>query len=223
MKQRAASVVVSLAALLVLLIPPTPSLADAAQCSAPSAGCVPVIIIDGVGVPVDAVTVTEATEASAPDNGRIIDAYHWKYGQATIEYGFIVNGQLVPVGQLLLGASIGLNGRQSNWDQTSKVFTGPAVSATHHWNCVDDNGGLPNTECNEGTGAWPSHDDPSYRTGTWESTASNYHSDASTYWYDHYWTWSASGYSGSWRLPNSHFSSAHFSCPRSPAICTFPA
>ena len=107
--------------------------------------------------------------------GALQSDYLWTFND-TLHY-FLVdsNGNRRNIGDVRVTARINLNGRQSQWRMTTQVLTGPAIKATHHWNCVDDNGSLPNSECNEGTGSWPSNTDPSYRSTTFTTNKNNYH------------------------------------------------
>lgn len=67
------------------------------------------------------------------------------------------------------------------------------MKMTHKWNCIDDNGWLPNTSC---TGGWQAHQDPYYRWGRFSSYDAVYHEDNDKYWYDFKRSWRASGWSG---------------------------
>jgi hypothetical protein len=158
----------------------------------------------------------------APIVGQRQSAFLWNYNQVWL-YGYTVNGQNVTVGQIRVTAKINLNGRQSQWTQTIGTFSGPAIYGNNEWNCVDDNGILPNTSC---SGGWQSrwnnsNGSPNFTTSTFTSTDTNYHQDNSTYWYDFDYFWEAKGY-GSLLWTTGTLTSYHFVCKNRTAPCQFP-
>jgi hypothetical protein len=143
--------------------------------------------------------------------GTLQSNYLWTFNDSLRYYIVDSSGASHYIGTVRVTAKINLNGRQSQWTQTTQVIAGPAIKATHRWNCVDDNGSFLNSECNEGTGSWPSHTDTSYRSSTFTTYRTNFHSQTETYWYDFEYYWLASGWSGiQWY--SGRGTSYHFSC-----------
>jgi len=132
---------------------------------------------------------------AAPTQGALQTEFIWSYS-GSLDYWLwdAISGKTLYIGKVSLGAKIWLNGQQSQWTQTTDAFDGPKVKATHNWNCVDDNGWRPNTECNELTGAWPSNTDWEFRSDMFTTNASNFHADFDQFWYDFQYTWQADGY-----------------------------
>jgi len=121
--------------------------------------------------------------------GNEVSPYRWFY-DANTDYGD-GNGK---VGNFHIGASITLNGRQSNWKLNTYVNDGPRIKMEHHWNCVDTNGLAPNTSC---SGGWRKHTS-SYTRNTFHSSDSNLHDQDQFYYYDFEFTWNASGRAPTW-------------------------
>jgi hypothetical protein len=214
-------VLVALLACLIGVLSASPSSATDTTC-VQDGTCVPAISVNGVVMPVNGEPGTEGPELP----GAVIDGTHWTYDSGVIAYGYY-NGTFDEVGEFKATAKITLNGRQSQWSQTIRPWTGPSLKPTLYWNCVDDNGPLPNGECNEDTGSWPHYGPPAtWQPGTFGGILkTNYHRQDETYWYDFYYKWQAEGEgSGSWYWPNTgHFTSAKFVCSASQSpVCKFP-
>jgi hypothetical protein len=130
-------------------------------------------------------------------------AYLWVYDATTSYYLNTKN-----IGSLHVHARINLNGRQSQWTYKTYVVSGPDVKMSpQSWNCVDDNGSLPNSSC---SGGWQNRTNTSYTSSTFETDDSNYHQDNSLYWYDFEYHFYARGYPYLWN--SGGFTSHHFSC-----------
>lgn len=119
-------------------------------------------------------------------------------------------------------AKINLNGRQSQWTQWSERWEGPALRASHGWKCVDDNGNLPNSSCQD----LMHRKNSGYTIGRYVAPDphTNYHSDDELYWYKFHYHFEIDGYSGKWRWPNGgEFDSAKFECLDAfePSPCRF--
>lgn len=117
---------------------------------------------------------------------------HWSEARA-VAYGTSTRH----VGWVLLDASLDLANRNAGWEQAGAGAGGPPVKFGLSWNCVDDNGGLPNSSC---SGGWR------------ESVAAahtNSHSAAAVYplnqdekyWFDYYYGWNPLGYNVWWSFP----------------------
>lgn len=143
--------------------------------------------------------------------GSLTNNYIWTFNDTLRYYIVDSSGNSLQIGTVRVTANINLNGRQSRWTQTTQVLSGPAIKATHRWNCVDDNGNLPNTECNGDGGWWVSNSDATYRSSTFTTNRTNYHAQTETYWYDFEYRWLAQGWPGfSWYSGSG--SSYSFSC-----------
>lgn len=154
----------------------------------------------------------------------VLDNWNWRYESKVFPYWACINdtNHCRKVGEVKVWARIHLNGRQSQWKQTSTAWSGPAIKAAHAYNCVDDNGGWPNSSC---SGGWRHLWNDNYQTAPWTRPNPDYiyHEDWSTYWYDFHWHWHARGWSGwTWRFPQSgNKTSAKFLCDRGWGECRF--
>ena len=119
----------------------------------------------------------ELPHATSPQVGRVINAYRWDWTD-TVRYAWCSTRGCRYVGTIRLGAYLDLAGIESLWYQTADAITLPAVRATLRWNCVDDNGWLPNTSC---SGGWQTRTNPHYTTGIFDAGDYNTHRDPGTY------------------------------------------
>lgn len=140
--------------------------------------------------------------------GRLVSDYIWAYDQ-TIHFNLCdSNGNCDEVGSAVVGARINMNGKQSQWSQYSDSLSGPPIKATHKWDCVDDNGSLPNSSC---SGGIQTRVNDSYVFSRWTTAQNNYHSQVETYWYKFDYSFKLSGYAGVvW--PWQNWRSYKFSC-----------
>lgn len=128
------------------------------------------------------------TELARVINCKIASDYC--YYSCTVTYG---------IGPTTVGSwrgeiTLTIFGRDVNWYQASDVTSGPTIRARHEYNCVDDNGALPNSSlC---TGGWQSQWNSVYTTAkwTWPNPRSIFLQDNDTYWFDWETEWYASGY-----------------------------
>ena len=202
----------SVGALLVALSAPAPAATAGSRLCVPwTAGC-------------RAQVVKASRGLLAPIVGQKLSATAWSYSDL-YRYRVCDGSSCTPyLGSYTAWARIDLAGRQSDWRQRTTVETGPALWATHTYNCVDDNGILPNTSC---TGGWRNHtcQNPiprGDRCGTGPFTVTL--QDDATYWWDfeYYVSPNSGPYEGViFRSPTT--SSYHFECfTRSGSDCRFP-
>lgn len=148
------------------------------ECEVDPASCTPVVTSDGIGI-------------LNVQVGRLVSDYIWAYDD-TVHFKLCSQSGCIEVGSALVGARTNLNGRQSQWSQYSDSL-GPAIKATHTWDCVDDNGSLPNTSCGSGN-----RTNSVYTTSRWTTSQNNYHQDNETYWYNFDYFFKLSGYTQTW-------------------------
>jgi len=192
---------------------PVPAVAASRICDPWHAGCRAVVK-----------KAVERPRLLAPIVGGKLSALAWSYSELW-KYKVCDGTSCTPVlGSYTAWARIDLSGRQSDWRQRTTVETGPALWATHTYNCVDDNGILPNTSC---TGGWRNHTcqnaiprGSTCGTGPFTVTLQ----DNATYWWDfeYYISPNSGPYEGViFRTPT--LSSYHFECTtRSGSDCRFP-
>jgi hypothetical protein len=176
------------------------------ECLSPSTACTAIVHSD-----------QELPHATSPQVGRVINAYKWEWTD-TVRYAWCSTRSCHYVGTIRLGAYLDLAGIESLWYQAADAITLPAVRATLRWNCVDDNGRLPNTSC---SGGWQTRTNLYPTTGIIDASDYNTHRDPGTYWYDFRYAWQAAGYPGiTWNY--GPFTSAHFQCTGVRGECYFP-
>lgn len=103
------------------------------------------------------------TPDDGPVDAPIVDcvvADDWCYWGYNVTYGI---GTTI-VGTWHRDITLRIFGRDVNWYQTSDVTAGPAIKARHEFNCVDNNGALPNTSC---TGGWQRRWNSVYTAAKW--------------------------------------------------------
>lgn len=140
--------------------------------------------------------------------------WRWQYDD-TEAYIAVVGSDWVQVGTYRTTQKVTLHGRQSTWRMTSDVWTGPGINMTHKWNCVDDNGRLPNTSC---SGGWQSDPRGYFTSSKFSSQDQNYHQDNDDYWYNWRRSFTASGWIG-WTWFTGNQSTHRFQC--SGSTCQF--
>lgn len=158
--------------------------------------------------------------------GDVDGSYHWVYSpQNPLIYGFADSqGNFYEVGRVRVAASISLENRTSNWQQVITRSSGPAIRASHHWNCVDDNGWNPNSSC---SGGWQSKHFSTYVNYSQLAQDTNHHAQNERYWYDFIYVWVPQSYpQTAWSWPNSfgggnNLSSAVFTCDEGDIPCAF--
>ena len=136
-----------------------------------------------------------------------------------------------PIGHFKVGAHINLSGRGSGWGQWAERWDGPWHQPSNGWRCIDDNGSLPNSTCQDLThrkaddfvsgrytnpGIYRDQNPPPY----W-----NKHNDDEVYWYKFHYHFDLQGYPGiEWRFPETgDLQSAKFTCltEYEPQTCRF--
>lgn len=134
---------------------------------------------------------------------RISDAREFS---ATKWYGSSAWGT---VGHLYIDGAVIIcpNLRRSAIYMYSETLSGPSLTRVrHNWNCTDDNGHWPDSECNADAAWWPNHDSNRYvaewlsigpRDGGTTATT-NHHGDNDRYWYAKLYENMVSQYEGHW-------------------------
>jgi hypothetical protein len=185
------------------------------DCQEIGPNCLPVAQIDD-GDLIRPLRDSGATEAEEDPNipgraivGNLQSDYLWTYDTSYRYYLCNSSGYCRYIGKVRVTARINLNGRQSQFTMTSERWEGPAIKPVHKWDCVDDNGGWPNSSC---SGGWQSDPSSNYiTTGVFKSYNAYYHSENETYWYDFIHRWYAQGYGNIYWDPGK-LTSKHFVC-----------
>ena len=102
------------------------------------------------------------------------------------------------IGTARVGASLNLDGRQSQWKDQLGYWDGPSLRLRMDWNCIHVREGFtyPRTDsCSGGVGTFAR---TYYATDTAFAAQNNYSNHSDDYYYKYEYKWEATGYSGTW-------------------------